>query len=102
MTTEQTLDAVYKAWVYGIDEDADQSRQRFDEALIGRFYSYEALAEHVLYDTGDVDDLLNKVDSNLAPYVIFDYQMFGRDLELSGDVYSVELDDETYYFWSSI
>ena len=98
MIAKEPLDAVYQAWRSERDEDADQTRERFDEALVGRFYSYEALAEHVLYDTGDVDDLLNKVDSRLAPYVIFDYQMFGRDLELSGDVYSVELDGDTFYF----
>ena len=112
MTTETTLDAVYEAWRDGIDEDTNQSRERFDEALIGEFASYEELGQHVLYDTGDVDDLLNKVDSHLAPYLTFDYQMFGRDLELSGDAYTVELVlpigtaghtiKRTYYFWTNI
>ena len=102
MTTETALDIAYKAWRDERDEDSDLSRQRFDEALIGSFYSYETLAEHVLFDTGDVDGLLCKVDDHLAPYITFDYQMFGRDLELSGDVYSVEVAFEKYYFWSNI
>ena len=112
MTTETTLDAVYEAWRDERDEESPLHRERFDEALIGEFYSHAELAEHVLDDTGDVDDLLNKVDSHLAPYLTFDYQMFGRDLELSGDVYTVELQQpigtaghtikRTYYFWSSI
>jgi antirestriction protein len=111
-TTETTLDAVYEAWQSEQDAHTTHTRERFDEALIGEFYSHAELAEHVLDNTGDVDDLLNKVDSHLAPYLTFDYQMFGRDLELSGDVYTVELQlpigtaghtiKRTYYFWSSI
>jgi antirestriction protein len=96
---DTATETIYKAWKHNT-EDEDKSEDRFNEVYIGQFYSLEALAENVLYDTGDVDDLLNKVDSHLAPYVVFDYQMFGRDLELSGDVYSIEQEGETHYFWA--
>jgi antirestriction protein len=112
MTTETTLDDVYEAWKVEQDYSDQATRERFEEALIGEFYSYAELAEHVLEGTGDVDDLLNKVDSHLAPYLTFDYQMFGRDLDLSGDVYTIELQlpigtaghsiKRTYYFWANV
>lgn len=112
MTTEQTLDTVYEAWQSERDEEGDLSRERFDEAYIGEFYSLEELAKHVLEDNDYLFSLENQIDQSLAPYLTFDYQMFGRDLDLSGDVYTVELKQpigtaghtitRTYYFWSSI
>jgi antirestriction protein len=111
MTTETTLDAVYEAWRSERDEDADQTRERFDEALIGEFFSYEELAKYVL-DEDYVDDLLNKVDDHLAPYIRLDYEGYGRDLDFSGDVYTVELQlpigtaghtiKRTHYFWTNV
>ena len=114
MTTEISMDAVYEAWRSERDEDGDQTRERFDEALIGEFFDTEELAKYLVDEAGmaDVDDLINKVDSHLAPYFKFDYAMYGRDLDFGGDVYTVELQlpigtaghtiKRTFYFWSSI
>jgi antirestriction protein len=111
-TTETALDAVYEAWRDEIDEESDQSRERFDEAYIGEFYSLEELAQHVLEDNDYLFSLENQIDQSLAPYITFDYAMFGRDLDLNGEIYTVELQlpigtaghtiKRTHYFWTSI
>jgi antirestriction protein len=112
MTTETTLDAVYEAWQDVQDIHTTFTRERFEEALIGEFYSYAELAEHVLDGSGLIEDIESQIDSNLANYFKFDYEGYGRDLDWGGDVYTVELQlpigtaghtiKRTYYFWSSI
>ena len=92
---------IYDAWKGYQGPDAELSEEEFEANYIGRFYGYEALAEEVLYDTGIIetfDDLVNR--HPLASYYRFDYQMYGRDLELNGDVYSIEIDGNLHYFWA--
>ena len=104
---------MYEAWRAERDEDADQTRERFDEALIGEFFSHADLAEYVVDELDSVSDFWQgKDEHHLANYFKFDYEGYGRDLEWGGDVYTVELQlpigtaghtiIRTYYFWSSI
>jgi antirestriction protein len=97
---DNATETIYKAWKHNT-EDEDRSEERFEEVYIGQFYSLEALAEDVLYDSGSVDDFWEGKDKHpLAYYFRFDYEMYGRDLELNGDVYSIEQAGETHYFWA--
>jgi antirestriction protein len=90
-TMETELEAVYEAWQEEQGENADTSRERFDEAYIGFFYDLKDLAEFVLDGSGMVEDFwAGREDHSLAYYYKFDYFAYGRDLEMGGDVYSIE------------
>lgn len=60
-----------------------------ETSYIGEFRSDTELAEHVVDDTG----LLGEVPENLRYY--FDYEAYGRDMRLGGDVREYG----GYYFW---
>ena len=100
---DTATEALYKLWKDYQSPNADTSEETFEQAHIGQFYGYEALAEHVLYDSGSVDDFWQgKSDHPLAYYFQFDYGMYGRDLDLNGDVYSLELEGDQHYFWTNV
>lgn len=61
--------------------DAEELREAFEEAYAGEFDSMEAYAQDYCDSTG----LLDSIPENLRSY--FDYEAFGRDLELGGDVW---------------
>ena len=113
MTEETTLDAVYEAWKDLQVDDDETTRERFEEALIGEFYSYAELAEYILDESGSASDFWQgKDEHHLANYFKFDYEAYGRDLDFGGDVYTVELQlpigtaghtiKRTYYFWTNV
>lgn len=62
--------------------------ERFDESFRGHWDNLEAYAEQLLDDLGtftkDTPDILKNY---------FDYEAFARDLELGGDVYTIEASD---------
>lgn len=60
------------------------------ECLIGEFVSLTHLAEHLADET----DLLNGMPENLQSY--FDFEKYGRDLQLGGDVW----ENGGFYFWN--
>jgi antirestriction protein len=112
--TNTAQKAVYEAWKDYQSEGADTSQERFEEAYIGEFYGYEALGEYLINDSGmaDLDYITSKIDDSLAPYFKFDYGMYGRDLDYSGDVYTVDTFRpmgtaghqirSTHYFWTNV
>lgn len=65
---------------------------RFEDAYLGHFDSVEAYAEDWLDESG-ANELLDKLPTWLRSYVSLDVAGFARDLELGGDITSVE--DET-------
>ena len=71
---------------YGIDG----AKERMDDDYIGEFDSSSDLAYHYVEETG----LLDGVHKSVAMY--FDYEAFGRDLDLNGDVISFS----GHYFWN--
>jgi antirestriction protein len=78
----------FAAWAAqrGSDDDLADS---FDQAYLGRFDSLAAYAEHLAEDLGWERDL-DSLPSGLAPYVRFDAEAFGRDLEYGGDVFTAD------------
>ena len=65
------------------------SEPGFRDAFYGEFESWEALAENWLEETGE----LNEIPERLRYY--FDYESYARDLRVSGD-----MDEHNgYFFW---
>lgn len=81
------------AHVYGhADNDLDRAKQLMTEGYHGAFDSLEAYAEDFIDQTGG----LEKMPEILRCY--FDYEKYARDLELGGDVFTIELDGKTHVF----
>ncbi len=71
---------------YGIEG----AKERMEDDYIGEFDSTGDLAYHYAEETG----LLDGVHKSVAMY--FDYEAFGRDLDIGGDVISFS----GHYFWN--
>lgn len=61
-----------------------------EDCYIGEFKSLSHLAEHLVDDLG----LLDQMPENLRCY--FDYDAYGRDLSLGGDVW----EENGHFFWN--
>lgn len=84
---------VLEAWVSNFhirkaeDLDLDDMRSHY----IGEFSSDTEVAEHIVDETG----LLSEIPDSVARY--FDYEAYGRDLDMGGDVWSFN----GHYFWGN-
>ena len=72
---------------YGIEG----AKEKMEDEYIGEFDSPSDLAYHYVEETG----LLDGIHKSVAMY--FDYEAFGRDLDLNGEVISFS----GHYFWNS-
>lgn len=63
----------------------------FNDRYRGEYESWRTLAEEILDDTGQ----LGEIPESLRYY--FDYEAYGRDLRLSGDI----VEQDGYYFWGN-
>ncbi|NQY97512.1 MAG: antirestriction protein ArdA [Henriciella sp.] len=81
------------AQVYSIfSEDLDQAKAAFDD-YSGEFSNLAEFAEQLHEDIG------TEIPEILKFYV--DWASLGRDLELNGDIFTVQISfDETHVFWS--
>ena len=59
-----------------------------EDAYIGEFRDFTRLAEHLVDESG----MLDRIHSSIANY--FDYEKYGNDLRLGGDVW----ESEGHYF----
>lgn len=113
-TIDTAQQDVYEAWKDVFNDPEEATEELFEQAYIGQFFDTEELAKYLIDEAGmaDVDSILNKIDDALMPYFRFDYAMYGRDLELGGDVYTVDtfkpLNNTgykirgTHYFWTNV
>ena len=70
----------------------DDARKAMEESYSGCYKSLAGYAEELTEDT-------SQIPGNLAYYI--DYERMGRDMELNGDVYTIETAyDEAHVFWS--
>jgi antirestriction protein len=97
IASESGLDVeVYIAWwdndFYTEWEDIDNWHEKVEENYIGEFFNTRELAEH-MEEQGILD--LSGIPKQLQYY--FDYESYGRDLELGGDVWSMDF----HYFWNN-
>lgn len=72
-----------------------EARGQWDEedcesSYIGEFRGYEELAEHLVDDCG----IVGEIPDNLKHY--FDYEKYGRDIRLGGDV----VEENRHFFWN--
>ncbi len=73
----------------------DEARQALGENYCGEYQSLEDYAEQFAEDCG----YLNQVPENLRSYI--DFERMGRDMELGGDIFTVELGfQQLHVFWS--
>jgi len=76
-------------------EDAETLAEVIQDRYIGEYDSLEDLAEQLMEDSGD----LEQIPERLRYY--FDYKAYGRDLELNGDVNTTRIDGTLYCFWGN-
>ena len=70
----------------------DDARKAMEENYSGCYKSFADYTEELTEDTSQIPD-------NLAYYI--DYERMGRDMELSGDIYTIETAyDEVHVFWN--
>ena len=73
--------------------DLDEAKEAIEENYNGCFSSVADYAQELTEDTSEIPD-------HLAFYI--DYEKIGRDMELSGDIYTITTaHDEVHIFWSS-
>ena len=80
------LEDVKEAFMYLFDE---WNEDRCRDSYIGAFDNRTKMAENFVDDTG----LLDEIPENLRYY--FDYEAYGRDMELGGDVF----EHNRHWFW---
>jgi antirestriction protein len=86
--------AVLRVTVWGhVAGNADEARRLLEECYQGAWESLEAYAEDLLESTGELD----QVPEHLRSYV--DVEAYVRDLELNGDVFTVEDGTKLHVFW---
>lgn len=72
--------------------DLEEATKALDEQYAGCYSSLEDYAQELTEDTSEVPE-------HLAFYI--DYERMGRDMELSGDIFTIETaHDEVHIFWS--
>ncbi len=77
------------AYVGGLDQ-LDEAREHLDDRFMGTFEDLEEWA------IGQLEDVLAGVPQFLHSYI--DYQSYGRDAEMSGDIFSLESGGELHIF----
>lgn len=77
------------------DQDIDEARESLEDRYAGCFDSLEHFAEQFLEETGG----LAGIPQHLKGYI--DYAGYGRDMELNGDVFTIETSySQVHVFWS--
>jgi antirestriction protein len=79
----------FGAWADRCNQDEDDLAQ-FEDAYLGEWGSMSEYAEELLDDLGYLRLVEEAVPDMLQPYVRVDIDAFARDLELSGDITSVD------------
>jgi antirestriction protein len=79
----------FGAWADCVDHDED-ALASFEDAYLGEWSSLSAYVEELFDDLGVVRDLHEQVPELLQGYVEIDVEGFARDMELGGDITSVE------------
>ncbi len=75
----------FAAWSDIAGRDAE-TLEAFEASYLGEWGSLAAYAEHLFEELGYQEQLDQAVPPCMQPYVRFDSEAFGRDLQLSGEV----------------
>ena len=80
------------AELLNVFSDIDEARKAAEENYAGCYKSLADYAEELTEDTSDIPE-------HLAYYI--DYERMGRDMELSGDIFTIETGyQEIHIFWN--
>lgn len=88
--------AAFAAWwdnigpSIGHDLPTEDDLSEAEDAYIGEFKSFSHLAEHLMDETGGLDEM----PENLRYY--FDFDKYGNDLRIGGDAW----ENGGHYFWN--
>ena len=80
----------FRAFLSAFGEYDENAVEQFQERLIGEYDTRADLAAELMESTGELDAM----PENLQAY--FDFDSYGRDLEIGGDV----VGSGGYWFWS--
>ncbi len=73
-------------------DDLDDAKKAIEENYAGCYSSLADYAQELTEDTGDIP-------KHLEFYI--DYERMGRDMDLSGDIFTIETaHDEVHVFWA--
>jgi antirestriction protein len=87
----------FAAWASLLGSPDLEQLQKFDEAYLGTWQSVEEYAEQLLDDTGTSAELEN-LSEWLRPYVSINVEGFARDMEIGGDIMTVEDKNRVHVF----
>ena len=82
----------FGAWVDICDRDRE-AMDDFDEAFVGHYDSVTAYADFLLDDLGYREEIKRLLPAWLLDYVNTDAELFGRDLDASGQIYTARAPD---------
>lgn len=93
----------FAAWASMEDHaDSDYLNEAFEDAYRGRFDSTVDYVDQFVEDMG-YDDMLDKaLPAGIRPYVRIQTDQLARDLELSGDIYTVRSDDGGIWLFEGV
>jgi antirestriction protein len=89
----------FAAWIAQVGEQSDDLIEQFEDRYQGEWESIEAYAEYLLDELG-AQRIIDEAPEWLQPYLNLDTEGFARDLELNGDVASVETPDGRSWVFS--
>lgn len=73
----------------------EDAKEYMSDNYQGEFDDLEAYADHLLEETGEI----NEIPKNLRYY--FDMKSYGRDLELNGDIFTLDASQgNIHVFWN--
>ena len=85
-------------WAALEGKPGEAALEEFEHVYLGHWESLTALAEELWDDMGYQTALDEALPESLQPYVRFDSEAYGRDLELGGSVSTSEGDGGVYVF----
>jgi antirestriction protein len=88
----ETHDAIITEFMAHHGCEAEYARDHFEEAYRGSWLSIEAYAEQFLEDLGALDNLPSRIRG------YFDMERYARDLELSGEIWTLVHQREVHVF----
>lgn len=80
----------FAGWA-GLRADAPNVGESFEYAYLGEWDSIEAFADNIIEDLGIQDVIDRLVPEDLRHYVTIDIRGLARDLEMSGDIITVDV-----------
>jgi len=84
----------FSAWASYLGSYEEDQLSRFDDCYMGFWPSLTEYAEDLVDNLGLATELDRVVPELLQPYVSIDFASFGRDMEIGGDIVTVESSEQ--------